>query len=80
MIFKINGLNKSAIFISDVSKGKFALLFKRILVKNKNDEIKKENENMKKDYEQKMNDVKLSNQASNKLKNILEEIKKLSTP
>ena len=35
MIFKINGLNKSAIFISDVSKGKFALLFKRILVKNK---------------------------------------------
>ena len=28
VIFRINGLIKNAIFISDISKGKFALLFK----------------------------------------------------
>ena len=50
------------------------------VLKDKNDEVKKENEILKKDYEKKMNDVKLANEASNKLKNTLEEIKKMTPP
>ena len=35
IIFKTNGLSKSAILIIDVSKGKLLLLFNNIFVKNK---------------------------------------------
>ena len=49
-------------------------------LKSKNDAIKKENEILKKEYEQKMNDVKLANEASNKLKITLEEIEKMTPP
>ena len=42
--------------------------------------IQKENEILKKEHEQKMKDVKLANEASNKLKSILEEMEKLTPP
>ena len=46
--------------------------------KTRNDELKKENEELKKMYEEKMKDAKEANDAGNKLKNILDEIQKLS--
>ena len=44
----------------------------------KNEGLKKENEELKKMYEDKMKNVKEANDAGNKLKNILDEIQKLS--
>ena len=46
--------------------------------KARNEELKKENEELKKMYEDKMKNVKEANEAGNKLKNILDEIQKLS--
>ena len=43
-------------------------------LKSINEKLKKENEILKKEHEQKMKDVKLANEASNKLKSILEDI------
>ena len=47
-------------------------------LKARNEEIKKENEELKKMYEDKMKNVKEANDAGIKLKNILDEIQKLS--
>lgn len=46
--------------------------------KTRNEGLKKENEELKKIYEDKMKDVKEANDAGNRLKNILDEIQKLS--
>ena len=49
-------------------------------LKNKNNALKDENEKLKKDSEQKMKDVKEANEKANKLKVIMEEIKKMTPP
>ena len=49
-------------------------------LRNKNNTLKEENENLKKDSEQKMKDVKKANEAANKLKVIMEEIKNMTPP
>ena len=49
-------------------------------VKNKNNALKEENEKLKKESEQKMKDVKEANQAANKLKVIMDEIKNMTPP
>ena len=49
-------------------------------LKNKNNVLKSENESLKKDSEQKMKDVKEANQAANKLKVIMDEIKNMTPP
>lgn len=50
------------------------------VLREKNSVLKTENEKLKKDNEQKMKDVKAANEASNKLKVIMEEIKNMTPP
>ena len=49
-------------------------------IRNKNTALKEENEKLKKESEQKMKDVKEANQAANKLKVIMDEIKNMTPP
>ena len=62
-------------FDQSISKENFAAKLEEI-----NQNLNAENEKLKKDSEQKMKDVKAANEASKKLKNIMDEIKNMTPP
>ena len=69
-----NELEKEKSF--NEAKEKFNQEIKEL--KLKNSELKKENGILKSDYEKKMKDIKLANEASNKLKKTMEEMKNIT--
>ena len=75
-IKKQNNLEKENKF--NEAKEKYSLEINEL--KSKNDQLKRDNKNLKTEYETKIKDIKLANEASSKLSNTLEELKKMTPP